>query len=126
MAATSYGNIIEAICEPIVGVGRCYEDTTPDGIDTTRAFVIYQDVGGVPAYLTEGAIGSKRNARIQVFLWAPTRGQRFGMMNIILHKVAEHPETEPLTETVSEYDQARKIFGSRLDVSVWTEPPAVQ
>lgn len=114
-----YGPLVVAAFAPLLGIGRCFPDVPPDDFARHPQFVVYQKVGGVPIYLTEGNLADKRNARVQVTLWAKDPATREIMADQLMAAAARHPSMEPLTETVDGRDAALNLYSARFDVSVW-------
>lgn len=102
----------------MLGPGVCFPDVPPD-VPPSGSFVIYQNVGGVPAYFSEGALADKRNARVQLSIWSTSPRARYEASDALLSAFAAAAQTEPLTETVDEYEATLKLYGSRFDVAVW-------
>ncbi|WP_058358296.1 tail completion protein gp17 [Xanthomonas translucens] len=113
-----YGPIVSEVVSAVLGPGRCFPDVPPD-VPPSGSFVIYQNVGGVPSYFSEGAVADKRNARVQLSVWATSPRTRYEVADALLGAFAARPETEPLTETIDDYEEILKLYGSRFDVAVW-------
>ncbi|HDS1002018.1 hypothetical protein [Stenotrophomonas phage BUCT603B1] len=101
-------------------------DTTPPkdwvvSADPARArgFVLFQDVGGVPTYFTEGNMAEQSNARLQITLWASTPQLRYTWSRALMKHLAKHPQFEPLDSPQSLHDTNTELYGSRFDVSCW-------
>lgn len=92
--------------------------TNPQG-EYGSVGIVFQNVGGVPAYFTEGNYAETRNARVQVIVWAASPGDRTIATDMLLRAVAKHPNMEPLTEAVDQYDRTVELYGSQFDLSCW-------
>lgn len=115
--ANQYGPIIIAMLREAGVTGY---DTVPlDSWDRKTTVVVYQGVGGVPTYYSEGALADKANQRVQMTVWATTPQGRSTAAQAIMQEVAAHPRMEPLTEQVDDYDSTLKLYGTRFDVAVW-------
>lgn len=113
----SYGSILKTLLSPHFG-GRVYPDTAPD-VPGQAAYVIYQRVGGVPSYLSEGALADKANARVQIEVWSNSKQATYEGMLSVMRAVAGAKDMEPLAEPIDDYEAALRIYGSRVDISVW-------
>lgn len=108
------------------GAGAAVYDTIPprdwDKMTAGKSdfrFVVFQNVGGVPTYFTEGDYARKRNARLQITVWCNTPRSRFIESDKLLRILSKHPQFQPLTEIEDDYDNALKLYGARFDVSCW-------
>lgn len=113
----TYGPLVVAALTP-VAPGRVFADSPPDNAGRA-AHVIFQRVGGVPAYFSEGELPDKQNSRIQLFVWTERRELTQQLTTAILRIVARHPSMQPLTAPTDDYEPTLKIYGSRVDVSLW-------
>lgn len=105
---------------PLVS-GRAYPDEAPEGVVTP--YIIYQQSGGQPVNFMDGAQPSKRNARVQVSVWADTRAQAM--------LIAQQAETTlrgfaPLSVTVltpffTNKDDETKRRGTYQFFSCWAD-----
>ena len=98
---------------------RVYPDIAPD--DVTRPYITYQQVGGNVVNYTEGGVPDRRNAMVQVNVWAATR---LGASE--LSEQAENTlrtltdlQTTVLGARVSIYESETKLYGARQDYSIW-------
>lgn len=108
--------IVEALGEVLPG--RVFADSPPDNAGR-NAHAIFQRVGGVPTYFSEGDLPDKQNSRVQIFIWSEARGITQSLMTAVLRVVVKHPEMQPLTAPVDDYETTLKLYGSRVDVSLW-------
>lgn len=98
--------------------GRLYADVPPD--NPGRAPMgIYQRVGGVPVYFSEGRLPDQQNARVQVYVWAETRALASTLANAARKIAAAHPDMLPLDVPVDDYNEVLKLYGLRFDLAVW-------
>lgn len=119
MANKGYGPIVTAAFSALLGPGRCFPDVPPDDFAKHPTFLVFQDIGGVPTYLTEGDLADKRNSRVQLTVWAKDPATRAAVTDQIMLIAARHPLMTPLTESVDDYNSTLKLYSSQLDVSVW-------
>ncbi|MBV2160244.1 DUF3168 domain-containing protein [Achromobacter denitrificans] len=105
---------------PIFG-GRIYPDTA-DG-DTPMPFAIYQQVGGVAPVFMDGGLPDKRNARMQITVWAKGRAQASDLIGAVQEALCAPPVyAVPLSAAVSRRDDETGFRGAMQDFSVWYAP----
>lgn len=110
-------SIYDSVIAPQWYVGATSKDKQPPN---GGAFcIVFQNVGGVPAYFSEGAIADKRNVRLQITIWANNPRDRYLVSDWALETLMKHPNFEPLTEVNDLYDQTAELYGARFDVSCW-------
>lgn len=113
----TYGPILVAALETLAP-GRVYPDAPPDSVGR-QPHIIFQRVGGVPAYFSEGDLPDKQNSRMQIFIWADSRAVTQRITTGVLRIAAAHQQMQPLTAPVDDYEPTLKLYGSRVDLSVW-------
>ena len=98
---------------------RVYPDIAPDDCD--RPYITYQQVGGRAINFIDPTVPGKRNARVQINVWADTRLEVSTLAGAIENalRAEEALQTSVLGAAVSEYDMETKLRGSRQDFSVW-------
>lgn len=102
---------------PLLG-GRLYPDAAP--ANTTLPFATYQQVGGQALSFMEGQPTDKKNARIQVNVWAKTRQEAMALIRAIEDAAVKAPLLgEPQGAAVSLYDEAAGMRGAMQDFSFW-------
>lgn len=115
-----YGPIFSALCKEVLPAPvPVYDSVPPPDWSMHRSMVVYQNVGGVPVYFSEGDIADKRNARLQVAVWTKDPADRYALTNLLLRAVAKHPQMEPLTEVHDDYDNTLKLYSGQFDLSLW-------
>ncbi|WP_328586136.1 DUF3168 domain-containing protein [Chitinasiproducens palmae] len=100
--------------------GRVYPD-----LAKTRAavpYIVYQAVGGIDETTLSGA-DQLQNTRMQITVWAADRATASSLMQQIRNAMTAEPvRAVPIGAPVSEYEDDTKLYGSRLDFSVWWRP----
>lgn len=100
-------------------VGRCYPDAAPQGAELPYA--TYQQVGGRTIRFLRDA-PTKRNARMQVNVWATTREEASTLMRAIESALVVDPwQAEVLGALVAQYEPVQRLYGAQQDFSVWWE-----
>lgn len=100
--------------------GRVYPDLAPES--APRPYITYQQVGGDVVNFVEGTIPSKRNARMQINVWADTRLEASAMggaVEDVLRTLIAFQATI-LGAAVSTYDDETGLRGTRQDFSLWS------
>jgi Protein of unknown function (DUF3168) len=100
--------------------GRVYPDVAPE--NTVRPYCTYQAVGGTAINFMDQAQPGRVNARVQVNVWADTRGQAS-----VLARQAEDAlrgvaalQTTVLGAPVSIYETDTRLRGTQQDFSFWS------
>lgn len=97
---------------------RVYPDIAPHGV--AKPYATYQQVGGQSVTFLEGGIGSKRNARIQVNVWATTRQSANALMNQIETTLTVSPfYATPQGSLIAVFDDIGELRGAQQDFSLW-------
>lgn len=100
--------------------GRCFPDVAPAG--TPRPYITFQAAGGKSQnYLADGV--SQRNSRQQITVWAADRITASGLMESVTTVLTGAPIfATNIGAPVSVYEADTKLYGSRLDFSIWFTP----
>lgn len=99
--------------------GRVYTGAPPE--DVVAPYVIYQRAGGKPINYTDGAIPDRKNARVQINVWAASMAIADPIaeqVESILRGVAAL-QTEVLSQVLDTYDEETKLRGTMQDFSFW-------
>lgn len=109
---------IYAALQGLVG-GHVYTGAPPKDIVTP--YIIYQRAGGKPVNYTDGAIPDRKNARVQINVWADSMA--------VADPIAEQVEsilrgvralqTEVLSQVLDTYDEETGRRGTMQDFSFW-------
>lgn len=104
---------LQALCP------RVYPDVAPLGVQ--RPYVIYQQVGGDALTYTEGTLPDKRNARMQITVWADTRLAATALALSIEAALAAAPAFAAYPEGAlrGAYDEGAQLRGAEQDFSIW-------
>lgn len=99
--------------------GNVYPDVAPE--NTPPPYITYQAVGGQPINLLTGEKPGKRNARMQVNVWAASRPEAAALAQQVEDALRDTKalQTEVLTGQVATYDENTKLRGTRQDFSLW-------
>lgn len=109
---------ITSVLVPLVGASRVHPDVAPER--TPLPYITYQQVGGDALNYLDATVPNKRNARIQINVWAETRGGVSQLSDQVEDAIraAHGLQAEVLGARVSLYESA-KLRGARQDFSVW-------
>lgn len=101
---------------------RVFPDVAP--IKTARPYVTYQQVGGEAENFLESAVVGKRNARMQINVWADTRAAAMTLCRSIEDTLVTNTTLRAhiLGSPVSLYEDETSppLYGTRQDFSIWT------
>ena len=100
---------------------RAYPDIAPDHV--ARPYIVYQQIGGEAPTFLERAVPSKKNARLQIVVWADTRS---AAQSLILQVeaalvAATAFQALPIGASTSVYDEEAAVRGARQDFSIWSD-----
>ncbi|MBR8084560.1 DUF3168 domain-containing protein [Burkholderia vietnamiensis] len=100
--------------------GRIYPDVAPQLV--VRPYVTYQAVGGQSTnYMSD--TDNLQNARIQVNAWADDRKTAIDLIQGAIAALTGEPiYATNIGAPVSTYEPDTKLYGSRLDFSIWFNP----
>lgn len=109
-------SIVDAALAALAG-GRVYPDVAP--ADAAKPYLVYQSAGGVDETTFDGA-DTLQNSRMQVAVWATTRLEVASLIQQVRAALTAAPVLgTPIGAPVSVYEDDTKLFGSRLDFSLW-------
>lgn len=97
--------------------GNVYPDVAPGGV--VAPFIVYQAVGGQSTnYLSN--TDNLQNARVQVAVWANDRLTAVALMQSVISALSGSPiYGVSIGAPVSTWEFDTKLYGSRLDFSIW-------
>lgn len=107
---------IYALLAPLVG-DRVFPDTAPMG--TAYPYVLYQQVGGQAVNVLEAKAMDKKNARIQIMVWAQTRPECTTLARQIEDFLVNNLRAYVEGALVADHDIDSGLYGSRQDFSFW-------
>lgn len=112
-------SIVYNAVKSLVG-GRCYPDVAPEMVK--RPYITYQAVGGQSANYMNNTV-ALQNARVQVDVWADDRMTAVSIMNGVINALTPPPlNATNIGAPVSTWEADTKLYGSRLDFSIWFNP----
>jgi hypothetical protein len=98
---------------------RVFPDVAPE--NTSRPYITYQQTGGDAVNFVESTIPSKKNARMQINVWADTRLQATAMggavEDVLRTLIALQPTV--LGAAIATYDDETKLRGTLQYFSLW-------
>lgn len=102
---------------PLFG-GRVFPDFAPTG--TAKPYCTYQQVGGKPVNFMGAESSDKKNARIQINVWAETRLSAQSLIRQIEDLAVQAPLLGSIESgAVATFDEANQVRGARQDFSFW-------
>lgn len=114
--ADSINAIVRAALDPLVDE-RVFPDVAP--ANTPRPYMTYQSVGGANSTTLDG-ISTTRNSRMQVNVWSADRETSTALMDQAMAALCgDAIKGVPIGEPVSVHEEDTKLYGSRLDISIW-------
>ncbi|GLC92318.1 hypothetical protein Tamer19_17260 [Cupriavidus sp. TA19] len=103
----------------LAGIGaKAYPDVAPLG--APKPYVTYQAVGGQDANDLSGP-ADLENQRMQINAWSETRAATVATMRAARSALVAAGAL-PIGAPVSENEPDTKLYGSRLDFSIWFKP----
>lgn len=98
--------------------GRFYADLA--ALDTPRPYGTYQQIGGQVVEFLEGGAAIKRNARIQINVWADTRQAANELMRSIEDLLQSSPFFgQPIGALLARFEESTRCYGAQQDFSLW-------
>lgn len=114
--ADSINAIVRAALDPLFD-DRVFPDVAP--ANTAPPYATYQSVGGVPSATLDG-ISTTRNCRMQINVWSFDRETSTALMDQAMAALCgDAIKGVPIGEPVSVHEEDTKLYGSRLDISIW-------
>jgi hypothetical protein len=98
---------------------RSYPDVAPEG--TATPYVVWHQFGGQAPIYTESALIDRRNAYVQINVWADTKAASATLSLQIEQALVAHPvlQAEPQNALQAAYDEDTTLRGSMQDFSIW-------
>ena len=98
---------------------RVFPDVAPE--NTPRPYITYQQTGGDAVNFVENTIPSKKNARMQINVWADTRLQATAMCGSVEDALRTLVSLQPtvLGAAIATYDDETKLRGTLQYFSLW-------
>ncbi|KVX45299.1 hypothetical protein WL05_21025 [Burkholderia ubonensis] len=104
-----------AALRSVVGM-KAYPDEAPPG--TKPPYAVYQAVGGVSNTDLDNNPDDLQNARMQVAIWSPDKGESVRCMQEA-RRAMMRAGAVPIGAPTSAYETDTKLHGRRLDFSIW-------
>ncbi|HDR8989936.1 TPA: DUF3168 domain-containing protein [Burkholderia vietnamiensis] len=95
---------------------KAYPDEAPTG--AKPPYAVYQAVGGVSIADLDNNPDDLQNARIQVAIWSPEKGESVRCMREA-RRAMMRAGAIPIGAPTSAYETDTKLYGRRLDFSIW-------
>lgn len=95
---------------------KVYPDVAPAG--SVAPYIVYQAVGGKAISTLENESDDLQNCRMQIAVWSPIKGESVAVMQAA-RKALMAAGGIPIGAPVSEYEADTKMYGRRLDFSIW-------
>ncbi|WP_423192977.1 DUF3168 domain-containing protein [Cupriavidus sp. H18C2] len=116
MANSAEKVVVEAL-KTIVDL-KVFPDVAPTG--TAGPYVTYQAVGGQDVNGLDGP-ADLENQRVQITVWSLKRADTVDTMRAARTALVAAGGL-PIGAAVSQYEEDTKLYGSRLDFSIWYRP----
>jgi hypothetical protein len=99
--------------------GRVYTGAPPK--DVVAPYIKYQRVGGDPVNYTEGSIPDRKNARVQVNVWAASMAiaDPLAVQAENILRQSTSLQVSVLTEVLDTYDEETTLRGTMQDFDIW-------
>lgn len=107
--------VLQAVCP------RTFPDFAPT--NTTRPYVTYQQIGGQAVNFVDRLVPSKRNARVQVNVWANSRADAVTTMQAIEDAIRMSTvfQGEPESAMSADFDADFPVYSAMQDFTVWAD-----
>jgi hypothetical protein len=107
--------VLAAVCP------RTYPDFAPTS--TTRPYVTYQQIGGEAVNFLDRTAPTKRNARVQVSVWADSRTSAVTTMQAIEDAIraATVFQGEPEAAMTADFDADFPVYSAMQDFTIWAD-----
>lgn len=101
---------------------RVFPDVAP--MDTEKPFCIYQQVGGTVVDYLEAVPADRKNARMQITVWADTREEAMNLIRAVEDILVQKPFcATPVLGAQSTWDDDTGMRGAMQDFSIWDIEP---
>lgn len=116
--------IVTALLSPVVD-GRCWENTTPEGLardanDRILPFIIWTLVSGIEQEYVDQTMPEARNSRIQVNVVGPSSIECSRLIKAARDALVNSTYTVGVYGSPGgTYDQARNLRGRRQQFGIW-------
>ena len=101
---------------------RVFPDVAP--MDTEKPCFIYQQVGGTVVDYLEAVPADRKNARMQITVWADTREEAMNLIRAVEDILVQKPFcATPVLGAQSTWDDDTGMRGAMQDFSIWDIEP---
>lgn len=112
--------ILIDLLTPLVG-GRVFPDVAP--LSSARPYITWQQIGGDVIRPLANEVADKRNAMVQINVWADTRQQA---VQIILQAeealvTCSDFVARPLAAFASRHEPDVNLYGAEQDFTIWSD-----
>ena len=107
--------VLQAVCP------RTYPDFAP--ATTVRPYVTYQQIGGEAVNFVDRLVPNKRNARMQINVWADTRASATTTMQAIEDAIRMSTvfQAEPESAMHCDFDADMPVYAAMQDYNIWAD-----
>lgn len=112
---TSIADALSALVD-----GRVYPDVADEQTPTPTPYITYQQVGGRSVSFVDSTAPNKKNARVQINVWAATRTAASDLGRTVEDTLRTALRATALGALVATYDPETRLRGTRQDFSIWT------
>lgn len=100
---------------------RTFPDFAP--VSTVRPYVTYQQIGGDAVNFVDRLIPNKRNARMQINVWADTRASAVTTMQAIEDalRMSTLFQAEPESAMTTDFDADFPVYSAMQDFTIWAD-----
>ncbi len=96
---------------------RVWPDVAPDGV--ALPYITYQQVGGRAVNFVEALPVGKRNARMQINVWAASRIESSNLMRAAEDALMLSVQASALSAFMSIHEPDLRLYGAQQDFSIW-------
>lgn len=100
---------------------RTFPDFAPT--NTARPYVTYQQIGGDAVNMVDRWVPNKRNARMQINVWADTRASASTTMQAIEDalRMSTLFQAEPESAMTADFDADFPVYSAMQDFTIWAD-----
>jgi len=100
---------------------RTFPDFAPTS--TQRPYVTYQQIGGKAVNMVDRWVPNKRNARMQINVWADTRATAVSTMQAIEDalRMSTVFQAEPESAMTADFDADMPVYSAAQDFTIWAD-----
>ena len=107
--------VLQAVCP------RTFPDFAPTS--TARPYVTYQQIGGDAVNFVDRLVPNKRNARVQVNVWANSRADAVTTMQAVEDAIRMSTvfQGEPESAMSADFDADFPVYSAMQDFNIWAD-----